>query len=147
VVISGGGSGAAGVSTRVFAYGTLEIPGVMRAVTGRSFPSRGAVLAGFARFMIRNQAYPGIVPSHGEETPGRLYEGIDRCSLERLDRFEGTLYDRCTVRVRTEDGMGVSAVTYVVRTDRRGTVGTEPWVRSRFVARHLRDFLDSSRRS
>ena len=51
----------------VFAYGSLMIPSVMHAVTGRWFTHTEAVLEGYARYGIDGESYPGIVPQEGAE--------------------------------------------------------------------------------
>ena len=88
----------------LFAYGTLEIPAVMLAVTARSFASEPARLDGFVRFLLRDRAYPGIVETPGATTEGRVYHGVDDASLARLDRFEDDCYERRGVVVRRADG-------------------------------------------
>ena len=44
----------------LFAYGTLMVPEVLRAVTGREFTWREAVLRGYVRLTVRGQSYPGV---------------------------------------------------------------------------------------
>jgi gamma-glutamylcyclotransferase (GGCT)/AIG2-like uncharacterized protein YtfP len=129
---------------RVFAYGTLEFPELIEAVTGRRFPREAAVLEGFARSMLRGAAHPGIAPAPGARTPGTLYSGVDPASLAALDRFEGELYELREVEVSTIEGERRSALAWVVRADRRHLLTGEPWDRERFVARHLREWLDAA---
>ena len=45
----------------LFAYGTLEIPAVMRAVVGIEPPSVEATLHGYARFLVKGATFPGII--------------------------------------------------------------------------------------
>ena len=112
----------------------------MLRITGRRFPSESAVLAGFARSMVRGEAYPGIAPAAGARTPGTLYAGVDPASLAALDRFEGGLYRRCEVRVEAAGGAR-SAFAWVVREEHRHVLTGEPWDRARFAAHHLRAWL------
>ncbi len=121
----------------VFAYGTLQIPDVMQAVTGRSFPQHEAILEGFARFLVRGQVYPGIIEQQSSTTDGVLYRGVDAESLARLDEFEGPLYARRRVRVLRRDGVTQEALTYVIPEARRHVLSTEPWDRQEFIAQHL----------
>ncbi len=122
---------------RIFAYGSLGFPGILLALTGRRFSSRSAVLEGFARYCVRGESHPGIVPVPGARTAGVLYSGVDHRSLALLDRFEGDLYKRREVWVCAEAGPPLAALTYVVVPRRRRGLGREPWDRDRFVARHL----------
>ena len=72
----------------------------MLRITGRRLPSEPATLEGFARSMLRGEAYPGIAPAAGARTPGTLYSGLDPESLALLDRFESDLYERRSRRAR-----------------------------------------------
>lgn len=131
------------MTASLFAYGTLEIPAVMQAVTGRDFPSAEAVLEGFARYRLKGRAYPGIVANAGAQTRGRVYRSVDRLSLELLDRFEGKLFERRLISVRTLEGTALCAYTYAVRERHHALLSRESWDRDRFAARHLRRYLAS----
>ena len=128
-------------ATRVFAYGTLEFAELVEAVAGRRFPSEPALLEGFARSMVRGAEYPGIAPAPGARTPGILYSGVDAAALAALDRFEGELYERREVVVRTASGE-TAALAWVLREESRHLLTGEPWDRERFAAHHLRAWLD-----
>ena len=112
----------------------------MLQITGRRFPSEPATLEGFARSMLRGEAYPGIAPAAGARTQGTLYSGLDPESLALLDRFESELYERLELRVATASGER-SAFAWVVRSQHRMLLTDEPWDRDRFAARHLREWL------
>jgi gamma-glutamylcyclotransferase (GGCT)/AIG2-like uncharacterized protein YtfP len=129
--------------TALFAYGTLMVPAVMEAVTGRRFPERAAVLRGFARHRLRGRLYPAVVEAAGAVLEGRLYEGIDAATLARLDRFEGRLYQRRRVTVEPAPGVTAPADLYVLADSRRAELLAEPWDAAAFVARHLGPYLRS----
>ena len=112
----------------------------MLRITGRRFPSEPATLEGFARSMLRGEAYPGIAPAAGARTPGTLYSELDPESLALLDRFESDLYERRELLVATASGER-SAFAWVVRPQHRQLLTGEPWDRDRFAARHLREWL------
>ena len=76
----------------VFTYGTLMLPSVMEAVTGRRFAAQKAMLHGYARFRVKGASYPGVVEAVGATTDGVLYLDVDAPSLARLDAFEGAFY-------------------------------------------------------
>lgn len=115
------------MSARLFAYGTLQLPELAQAITGKSFAAEDAVLDDYACFAVRDQAYPGAVESPGDRVPGRLYAGVDTESLSRLDRFEGVLYERRRLDVRGSGGSAVCAWVYVVPSERRAALSDEPW--------------------
>ena len=67
----------------MFAYGTLELPELMEALTGARPDSSDAVLDGYERFLLRGRVYPGIVEAGGRWTHGRLYHPLDAAALAR----------------------------------------------------------------
>jgi gamma-glutamylcyclotransferase (GGCT)/AIG2-like uncharacterized protein YtfP len=129
------------MAVSLFTYGTLEIPLVMEAVTGKSFPSTAAVLPNFARFLLQGETYPGIFPDHRSEVTGVLYEGVDRDSLILLDLFEGDFFRREKVQVLTPSRRRIDASTYVARPEHRLLFSAHPWDRGAFISLHLDDFL------
>jgi gamma-glutamylcyclotransferase (GGCT)/AIG2-like uncharacterized protein YtfP len=126
----------------LFAYGTLEIPAVMEAVSGRRFAQREASVRGFARHRLRGRLYPAAVEAPGERLAGRLYQGVDAATLARLDRFEGAEYERCRVEAELAHGARAPAELYVLAERERGALLPEPWERDLFVARHLAAYLE-----
>lgn len=127
----------------VFAYGTLEIPAVMEAVTGRRFAGREARVAGFARHRLRDRIYPAAVPAPGAVLAGRLYEGVDAATLARLDRYEGRLYARRPVLAELPEGGTRAAEIYLLAEGQHGLLLPEAWDRAAFLARHLGSYLES----
>ena len=125
----------------VFCYGTLEFPQVMEAVTGRRFPSISATLEGYARFLIKNAVYPGIIPATGERIDGTLYRNVDPRSMRRLDRYEDSLYVRRAVTVYTCDGQVTEAQTYVIPRQQRRALSSKLWDRNQFSRHHLKSYL------
>ncbi len=98
---------------RLFVYGTLLEPRHVRALTGRDFHYRAAVLRGFERIGGAS-AYPFILPREGRTVRGKVIEGLDPESLRRIDEYEGEghLYFRQQVSVVVE-GQELTAYTYV----------------------------------
>ena len=62
------------------------------------------------------------------------------------DRFEGALYDRSTLDVRTRDGGFARAQVYVVREAQRHTLSREPWDKRSFESESLSGFVQRLRR-
>ena len=129
----------------IFAYGTLIIPEVMRRVTDGQFRCQEAFLRGYARFRVRRQSYPAIIPFPDKETDGVVYFDVDDASVQRLDAFEGTLYMRTEVNVETETREWVEAETYVMRWAERKRLTAEPWDELEFRDQHLAQFLSTYR--
>jgi gamma-glutamylcyclotransferase (GGCT)/AIG2-like uncharacterized protein YtfP len=130
----------------LFCYGSLEFAEVMRRVTGQTFAGEPATLDGFARYRVRDADYPGLVPEPGARTEGTLYRGLDADSLAALDRFEGALYERRSLDVRTRDGGPESAQVYVVREAHRHTLSRQPWNKQTFERESLTGFVERLRR-
>jgi gamma-glutamylcyclotransferase (GGCT)/AIG2-like uncharacterized protein YtfP len=128
-------------SFRLFAYGTLQIPDVLRAVTGRAFPSEPARLAGHARYRVNGRPYPGLCREPGSEAEGLLYCGLDEDALQRLDAFEDDFYRRQTLKVATLAGEIVAAEVYVVPPEQESILIRAPWSLEAFRETALEGFL------
>lgn len=126
----------AGTPGALFAYGTLVFGEVMAAVTGRVGTPVEAVLEGFGRRRVRGASYPGIAPRSGERVPGRLWAGVTAEDLVRLDRFEGSMYDRQAHIVQTPPGPR-KAWVYVVRASQRWMLASRDWDPAEFRARAI----------
>ncbi len=129
----------------IFTYGTLMIPEVMYAVTTRKFRFKNAVLRGYARFTVKGESYPGIIPVTGAATEGIVYFDVDELSLERLGAFEGDLYQRTPVRVETKKEEILNAETYVIKPEYRGYLSWKGWDVKEFIQKDLEAFLESYR--
>lgn len=121
----------------LFVYGTLQIPAIMQAVTGRHYAERPAVLAGYAAWSLRDAAYPGLCLAAGHRAPGLVLNGLDARVLRRLDRHEGDEYRRLPVWVRLNGGGLVRAQTYVLCSRERTRVRRQLWSLARFKAHEL----------
>jgi len=127
----------------IFAYGTLMIPAVMYAVTARHFRFNKVVLRGYARFTVKGESYPGIVPATAAITEGIIYLNVDEASLERLDIFEGDLYQRTPVGVEAEGEKILNAETYVIKPEYRGFLSSKAWDAKEFAQKDLEAFLET----
>lgn len=126
------------ISGRLFAYGTLIFPEVVRALLERTPSHAPARLPSHARFAVRGRSYPGLVPTEGRATAGVLWMGIDPAELALVDRYESDLYERRSVTV-LPDGGGAprEAVVYVVPERHRELLADRDWDPERFAREHL----------
>jgi len=131
---------------KIFAYGTLQVPEVMRAVTGDLFPSQPARLNGYARYRIRNRVYPGLRREPGTFTDGVLYENVSASALKDLDAFEDDFYRRETVTVVTGTGIRTDAEVYIVPPAHYQLLIRRNWKLERFKETALHEFLAGWRR-
>jgi gamma-glutamylcyclotransferase (GGCT)/AIG2-like uncharacterized protein YtfP len=128
---------------KIFTYGTLMISDVMYAVTTREFRFKNAILRGYARFTVKGESYPGIIPATDAVTKGIIYFDVDKSSLERLDAFEGDLYQRTPILAEMEGGEICNAEAYVIRPSYRGHLSSSGWNAKEFVQRYLKVFLET----
>lgn len=131
---------------KVFTYGTLQLPHVMRAVTGDVFPSKPARLHDYARYCIRGRVYPGLRREPGRFTDGILYENVPPRALKALDAFEDDFYRRESLTVITPEGIAVDAEVYIVPPAHYGLLVPRSWDLDHFKETGCREFLAQCRR-
>lgn len=98
-----------------FTYGSLMCEDIMSAVCGQPVHGWPATLAGHARHPVRDEDYPGMVPTAGTLVTGVLYRDLAPAVWPRLDSFEGEMYQRQIVTVTTPAGEALEAHTYLFR--------------------------------
>ena len=138
------GSRTSRMPERLFCYGTLQLAAVMEAVTGKRFPAEPAVLTGYACRRVRGECYPGLAAAAGATTTGVLYRELDRRSLALLDRFEGPLYRRSSVSVKSRGAIQPAEV-YLVPERHEDQLTREDWDLELFGREHLAAFLSTYR--
>ncbi len=127
----------------LFAYGTLEIPDVMEAITGKTWTSAEARANGFAKFLLKGRIYPGMTAVKGATCSGRIYYHIDRRTLEILDAFEDEVYTRACIDVAVSDGRSLPAHAYLIPPLHRNCLASTPWRPDEFMTRHLVAYLEA----
>jgi len=125
----------------LFAYGTLQNPRIMALIAGRPLQGVPAALPGYMRYRIIDRVYPAIVAAPGWEVPGLLYSAINAVELQRLDDYEGPLYERRLVSVRGPQG-ALEVSTYVLRAQHGHRLSREPWDLGEFEREHLESYLE-----
>lgn len=106
------------MSHTAFFYGTLMAPPVLhRVIWGSQSPPtpahasllriRPAILHAHQRRKVRHADYPAILPSAPEsEVRGTLVQGLTDGDIWRLDIFEGSEYERHSVKVKALETKG-----------------------------------------
>jgi gamma-glutamylcyclotransferase (GGCT)/AIG2-like uncharacterized protein YtfP len=125
---------------RLFAYGTLQVPDILQAVVGQRWQGEPAVLSGYACYRVSNKPYPAIVVDPAGAVAGVLYSGVSTRDLERLDSYEGELYERRELSVRA-GGTLLGAAAYVLGERHRSILSTEAWELAAFEREHLAAYL------
>lgn len=133
-------------SLHLFTYGTLQIPEVMQAVTGKKFPSFDAVLDDYCRYSIRDEIYPAVIAETGASVCGRLYSGLDWPVLKILDVFEDNIYIRREIDVTTMGDNIIKAHVYVLSDQHREILSEEPWELEHFTHDYLDKYLTVCRK-
>ncbi|MBD2859693.1 gamma-glutamylcyclotransferase [Spongiibacter sp. KMU-158] len=99
----------------LFAYGSLMCEDIVSEVAGEPLLCEPARLEGFVRRAIKGEEYPGMIALEGESVPGAIIRNVSGAGWQRLDAFEGEMYDRQQVQVMLADGSAIAAQTYVIR--------------------------------
>jgi len=128
------------MSICLFTYGTLQNADVFAQVVGRSWLSSPARLEGYARYRVNHKPYPAIVAEPGAQVHGALYSGVTPLELERLDDYEGELYERRSLRVWVGT-QALEAFTYLLRQEYRALLSAEAWELADFEREHLASYL------
>jgi len=140
-----------------FFYGTLMAPKVLyRVIYGSSNPSEekkaplivtSALLHNYCRHKVRYCDYPGIVPEENKSVRGSYVTGLVQSDIWRLDAFEGSQYDRCSVDVEViegpEKGKKVKAETYIF-TAGVSQLEDEEWDIEEFMKEKMHRWTDDS---
>ena len=123
----------------LFAYGSLICEDIMFAVAGPCQSVAEASLRDYRRLVVRNQHYPGMIEAPGYSVQGRVYRGISVAGWQRLDRFEGEMYQRRPVQVVLTAGARVSAFSYIIKDAYRDQLEPRDW--------QFDDFLDQGKQA
>lgn len=99
----------------LFAYGTLMCEDIMREVSGCRLSHVPGILKGYSRRSVKGEYYPALVPDELGRVDGVIYRNVPHSARERLDRFEGEMYERRLVRIELTDGATLRAAAYVVK--------------------------------
>ncbi|MEM7254550.1 MAG: gamma-glutamylcyclotransferase family protein [Pseudomonadota bacterium] len=129
----------------VFAYGTLMFGDILEAVCGEGWPSEPASLRHYARRAVRGAVYPAAMAVPGEVIRGVLVRGLSQTALGRLDEFEGELYRRVELTVRTDTETAALALVYVARDRYLDRLSELAWDPERFANDHRARYVAGCR--
>ena len=128
------------MAEKLFVYGSLQSPSVLKVLLGRVPRRRRAVLNNYARFRVPGRTYPGINEELGSFVDGNLLSDLTVSETELLDAFEGEEYLKRKVEVFEEEYRDerVVADAYVFR---NVVTAREDWSLEEFERFHLEGFL------
>jgi gamma-glutamylcyclotransferase (GGCT)/AIG2-like uncharacterized protein YtfP len=118
----------------LFTYGSLMCSDIMFKVTGCQLEYSTACLSNFFRSKMHGREYPGIVEQPKAQVSGVLYRNLSPEALQRLDAFEGEMYQRQEVEVMTKKHDIAMAMTYVIKPRYRDQLTDEEWDFPSFLA-------------
>jgi gamma-glutamylcyclotransferase (GGCT)/AIG2-like uncharacterized protein YtfP len=112
----------------------------MQAVTGLDLKPVAATLPDYQRLKFNEKTYPGIIKKETCSIDGMLYKGLDQQAIERLDKFEDVMYERCLLEVQLGDKTE-QAFVYVVRDEYQGCLSDKEWNPEEFKRKYLKLYL------
>jgi len=129
----------------LFIYGTLLVPRIWEAVTGRpDVEDAPARLRGHAIYRVEGGDFPAIVATgrDSDVVPGRIIHDLDSPTLDRLDAYEDTFYERVAVPVETGNRT-LNAQTYRLPEELAGEIlSNAPWTLDWFEEYALERYWD-----
>lgn len=128
--------------TRLFFFGTLMDPDVLRVVIGADLAPRqieeGRV-RGFRRVFVPGRAYPMLIPAPHFHVEGLLVSGLTPEQVHRLGVFEGPEYHLVPLTITSFGGHAYRAGAFL--SDRNVVPGKDEWTLKLWRRRHKRGFL------
>lgn len=127
---------------RLFTYGLLMFPEVLRDLTGREFSLTPATLPGYARYALKTRGWapvPAIIEKPQSYVSGMLLQQVDQDAMNLFDSFENVddgLYKRQTVTVTLATEKTCMAYAYIAGAAARRWIDG-PWDAEEFKDRYL----------
>lgn len=100
-----------------------------------------AKLYGYRRLCLSNEHYPGIIQSDNFEVQGIVYNLPQHESLQKLDYFEGDMYQRTMVSVELDGGDRLQVFTYVIKDHYQHVLEQKDWDFEIFRKHHKTAFV------
>jgi gamma-glutamylcyclotransferase (GGCT)/AIG2-like uncharacterized protein YtfP len=122
----------------IFTYGSLMFPEIWQRVVRGTYRAMPATAAGFARYALSDDTYPGMIAQLDATVEGVVYLDVDAQDVVALDAFEGAEYQRDEVTVTLDSGESLRAGTYIFTAVHR--LSTLPWEPDAF---QMARFIDS----
>jgi gamma-glutamylcyclotransferase (GGCT)/AIG2-like uncharacterized protein YtfP len=131
----------------LFVYGTLQFSEIFSRVTGVRVSGEPALLSDYQRRLVEAEPFPAIYPAPGAEVRGALYRDVPLTCLPQLDKYEGDLYRRELVSVKTAAGEVVAAQSYVLNREHSSLLATSDWDAHKFLRDDYQRFLQELERA
>ncbi|BFM16078.1 hypothetical protein R50073_22610 [Maricurvus nonylphenolicus] len=127
----------------VFTYGSLMFDEVWSRVVAGQYQSVPAQLSGYRRLAVKGYDFPGVIADvNGKYTvDGLVYFDVANKDLQRLDDFEGQLYQRVGVSVESDCG-AIEVDTYLFCQQYYDLLADWDWCVEHFSRVGLQRFLN-----
>jgi len=123
----------------LFAYGTLQFPGILSALLRRVPEHAPGTVTGWRVAALAARTYPGIVPASQATATGILVTGLTPGEWRLIDAYEDDSYElRQLTLTDGRPGWTYAWVNY-------REVARHDWSAPDFAARHLADFTQRCR--
>jgi len=123
----------------LFAYGTLQFPGVLQALLGRIPEHAPGTVPGWRVAALVARTYPGMVPAGQATASGVLISGLSPGDWRLIDTYEQDFYE--LRQLTLADGRRGWTYAWVNHAE----VASHDWSAPDFAARHLADFTERCR--
>jgi len=127
--------------SKLFCYGTLCFPDIMRSVTGVVPGNCPASLDDYACYELYGVDYPAIVPDTGACVTGILYSELSPRQLRRLDHYESSQYERVLLDVIDNQLQKHKAWVYVLNPRYCYRLRNRAWSLELFASNHLEKYI------
>jgi len=118
----------------LFTYGTLMCGEIMVEVSGCRLSHVFGTLKGYRRRSLIGELYPAIHPDNETTVEGVVYQNVPDWAFDRLDRFEGELYERQPVNIELNRGGVLPVETYVIKEAFLNLLDHTDWDFNDFIA-------------
>ncbi len=118
----------------LFVYGTLMCDDIMFEVSGEMLSSEPVTLDDHSCRAVIQQPFPALISCPGESVNGLLFRDVSKAVWQRLDRFEGVMYQRNEVNVYSPSGENFSALSYMPVPEYMANVSDTRWDYNQFIA-------------
>lgn len=116
-------------------------PEVYSAVTGQILVAKSGALEGYQIYSLKDRVYPGIKSATNAVVSG-LVSKADKKTLDNLDWFEGSEYERKEVEVKLDSGELVKCFCYILKSTHHHIIDHEEWDFQYFLDVSLEDYLN-----
>ncbi len=129
----------AAVPGALFAYGTLQFPGVLKALLGRVPEHASGTVPGWRVAALVARTYPGMVPAGQATASGVLITGLSAADWRLIDTYEQDFYE--LRQLTLADGRRGWTYAWVNHAE----VASHDWSAPDFATRYLADFTERCR--